>query len=171
MNFVHFSILVVVLSTLFFCVSGHASIVSNGFSEKNIDEKGETNSVRVRCFMNDKQFKLSVAGVLQSRLTERKSNKLDIALTTGHGLVDEDGQLIGDCYVYGPNGRKVEVKAVRMAPNYREASSTDWAVLVFDRIKSKQRSFRRPVAFWKTFKTAICTLVKMQIFWIKDSME
>ena len=135
MNFARFSILVVFLSTLFICVPGHASIVGSGFSEKNVDRTGETNSVRVRCFMDDKQFKLSVAGVLQSRLTERKSNKLDIALTTGHGLVGEDGKLIGDCYVYGPNGRKVEVKAIKMAPNYREASSTDWAVLVFDRIK------------------------------------
>lgn len=130
-------IYLVVLCALFVCFSVNASTVKSNFSEKIIENKGETNSVRVRYFFGDKEFKLSVGGVLESRLYTRKSEKLDIALTTGHGVIGDDGKLIDDCYVYGPTGRKVKVKEIEIAPNYAEASATDWAVLVFDRIKTK----------------------------------
>ena len=129
-------IYLIVFSGIFLCFSASASTVKSGFSEKIIERKGQTNSVRIRCFLGETEFKLSVAGVLESRLAYRKSNKMDIARTTGHGLVDAEGELIKDCFVYGPRGRKFKVRAIKMAPNYKEASATDWAVLVFDRIKA-----------------------------------
>jgi hypothetical protein len=129
-------VLLVVLSAFFTCFSVSASTVKSGFSERIVESKGETNSVRVRCFLGEAEFKLSVASVLESRLTYHKSNRRDIALTTGHGLIGDDGKMIDDCYVYGPTGRKVKVKTIKMAPNYQEATGTDWAVLVFDRMKT-----------------------------------
>ena len=61
----------------------------------------------------------------------------NIALTTAHGLVDKYGNVLETCAVIGPSGKAYPIKAVQLAPNYQPGTTSDWAVISFEKLQKE----------------------------------
>ncbi len=95
------------------------------------------NSVRLRCYISENIGKSSRAIVLQISPSNNLGEKFDFAVTTAHGLLDGDGNVMKDCQVNLPGSKNYKVKAHVIAPNYQQGQSSDWAIIAFDKLKSK----------------------------------
>ena len=132
---------VILFLFVYFCTlisfTTDASTTKRGFSNKIYPNISGANSAKLRCYLNEDEFRLSVVSVLKLDEKDESFRGSDIGVTTGHGLVGADGEFLSDCFVYGPSGRKYKVKAQKLAPGFKRAASSDWAVIVFDKIRDK----------------------------------
>jgi hypothetical protein len=131
-NFIAIMILFVVTA-----FPAYASVVKSGFDAQPDDNLTSTNSVKIRCFVGDEKVNQSVAAVLDINAFGKSFKKKDVALTTGHGLPLENLTELKKCFVYGPTGRAYKIRAVRTARDYAPGTSTDWALILFDRIRDE----------------------------------
>ena len=88
-----------------------------------------TNSVQIQCFPTPNIVKKSRATLLRINQTSSAMAGLDIAVTTGHGLIDNQGKIFPNCQIKGPSGHMYIIETIVMAPNYKEGTASDWAIL------------------------------------------
>lgn len=105
-------------------------------SRSSIEVKGEINALRLRCTISDNKIRASYATVLKLETKSNTQQKIDVAITTGHGLLGEDGKLLAACFVSFPGGKPYPVTAAKLAPNYKSGSPSDWAVLIIPKIEN-----------------------------------
>jgi len=120
-------------------VSAHssASITGSGFSNTLITNPSGAGAAKMRCYINEKQFLLSVVTIMQLDNKASKFRNKDVAVTTGHGLVGPSGKILDNCFVYGPSGRRYQVRVKKLAPGFKNATPSDWAVIVIDKMRDK----------------------------------
>ncbi|MBL4870495.1 MAG: hypothetical protein JKX72_06035 [Robiginitomaculum sp.] len=87
-----------------------------------------TNSVQIQYFPTPNIVKKSRATLLHTNQTSSAMAGLDIAVTTGHGFIDDQGEIFSNCQIKGPSGRIYIIETIVMAPNYKEGTASDWAV-------------------------------------------
>lgn len=115
----------------------HASVlVSEGLKPGDVIP-GSANAVKIRCFQEGTQHTLFALSLLNIDPSRKRLRKYDIALTTGHGFEDISPQALANCFGYGPSGKQYAVKNVKLSPNYKDGTATDWAVVKLERIKDK----------------------------------
>lgn len=105
---------------------------------KPTPQHSSTNSILVQCFLSETRVKTSRAAVLQIVENQSFLKDLDIAITTGHGLIDEHGKIISGCEVRGPSGKTYSVEAIKLAPGFKPGTTADWAVLTFKKMHKEQ---------------------------------
>ena len=93
----------------------------------------KTHMLVLKCPINEKQITMSRVAVLNVKDGARD----DIALVTGHGIANEDGVFEKGCFVQDFEGKSRKVKSVRLAPNYVSGTSSDWGLIKFSRIRTK----------------------------------
>jgi len=117
-----------------------SNIVTNSFDEaytntqKAVSPKGEINALLLSCEMSEYSTKRSFATVLQLNTDNGSKHEYDVAITTGHGLLDNNGDLFANCFVSYPGSKKFSVTIAKLAPKYKPATPSDWAVIIFPTI-------------------------------------
>ncbi len=97
-----------------------------------------TNSVRITCYGSKNRGYYSRAIVMRMTPTSSIVSKYDVAITTGHGLLDINGQIVKDCGVNRPGGKQHAVVMVKLARGYKQGTSTDWAIIVFKKMQANE---------------------------------
>lgn len=59
----------------------------------------------------------------------------DVAITTGHGLLDSHGQTLTDCRVHDFKGHTYEITGLKIAPDYAPGTANDWAIVTFEKAR------------------------------------
>jgi len=95
------------------------------------------NALLLNCKISEQTYKRSFASVLQLTIEDSAKNKYDVAITTGHGLVGDDGELLDNCFVSYPGSEKFPVTDAKLAPNYKPGTPSDWAVITFPKIENE----------------------------------
>ena len=103
---------------------------------KHAAYSGQISALRVSCLVSKGKNRKSFAAVLKIETAPDKKQKFDVAITTGHGLVDKRGNLLNNCSVSYPGSEKYPIKLTKLANNFKPGSPTDWAVIVFTKIKT-----------------------------------
>ena len=94
----------------------------------------EANSVLLQCFLSPNKVQRSRAVLLQMAGDDDVKSTHEVAVTTGHGLIDPYGNVFSNCEIMGPSGRTYPVRSIKLAPNYQPGTTTDWAVISFEKL-------------------------------------
>lgn len=124
--------------------TGHASstilgspTVRTPTSHTPLNPTTSINSLRLRCYVSENIGKSSRAIVLQFLPSNELSKNFDFAITTAHGLMDDSGKTMENCQVNLPGGETHEIKAIVIAPDYKQGQASDWAIIAFEKLESK----------------------------------
>jgi len=105
---------------------------------KTSPSDADINSVRIICYGSKNRGQASRAVVLQMVAASSVTSKYDVAITTGHGLLGIDGHIFKDCRVNRPGGEQHTIVAAKLATGYKQGTSTDWAIIIFDKMKKNE---------------------------------
>ena len=115
-----------------------ASSIVKYEKRKPAPQHSSANSISVQCFLTEKTVKISRAAVLHVVENQSFLQGHDIAITTGHGLIDEKGKVIPGCEIRGPSGEIYAVETIKLAPGFKPGTPTDWAMLTFKKMHNEQ---------------------------------
>lgn len=97
-----------------------------------------SNSIIVQCYVSEGIVKKSRAVVLHINEENSLSSQHDIAVTTGHGFIDNDGKTFNKCEVIGPSRKTYPIKTIKFAPNYKPGTASDWAVMSLPKMETEK---------------------------------
>lgn len=104
-------------------------------SQKTNAPKSAINALVLSCKISEHATRKSFAAVLQFSTDGDLEHNYDVAITTGHGLLGDNGNLLENCFVSYPGSKKFPVTIAKLAPNYKPGTPSDWAVILFPTIK------------------------------------
>lgn len=106
-----------------------SSLISDGHNDAHIT-KG-THTLSLQCNTSKTAYLMSRLAVLDVGI----ESPHDIAVTTGHGLIDSAGDKLSDCTVRDFKGNAYKVISTKVAPNYAPGTPDDWAVITFEKAR------------------------------------
>lgn len=83
-------------------------------------------------FLESRANLLRLTPVLSTTSQGRKKPKLSFAITSAHGLVDKQGEVLSGCTLRSTSAKSYAVYDIRLAKDYVEGMPTDWAVLALE---------------------------------------
>lgn len=111
---------------------------SQGLQYNNLEAAQVKNSVRLRCDVGAGRVKQSRALVLQLDETAVGLGEYEVALTTAHGLLDQNAEVLDACQIMDARGQSHKVEYIAPASNTQSGTRSDWAIIVFKKPKDSR---------------------------------
>ncbi|MEP6341793.1 MAG: hypothetical protein ABJ275_00625 [Maricaulaceae bacterium] len=105
-------------------------------TDRKIGDVKDINTLKIRCLETKTRGVESRAGLLSLKTEFKNLEHYDVAITTGHGLIDKTGQLRENCTVIAHGQDDRDILKIIFANDYMSASTNDWALIVFPKFES-----------------------------------
>lgn len=106
-------------------------------TDLGINENTDIGTVKIRCLETKTRGVESRASLLSLNSQFENLAPFDVAITTGHGLIDMEGEFRKNCFIRVNGKNRRVIHHIILANDFMPGSTNDWALVVFRKIKTK----------------------------------
>lgn len=110
---------------------------TQSFLTPNVKQSDAIRTISVKCAHTETSYVIFRASILSIADNFNGMGSYDIAITAGHGLLDDNGSFHKDCYISTVDGQREDVLLSLLPDDYKSGSPSDWGLVIFPRLKSK----------------------------------